>query len=134
VQGDFGMRLIITIALAGMINLIGATQLLAQVAQYSCSVVHFLNSDNDREFERINRDKKFEIAFENDRAFVKTICPSCNDSYTVFQLFHETELGIYGVEANGLGIRTIAVNTIRGEATMSYHTAYKVTVWELACR
>lgn len=128
------MRLMFTIALAGMINLIGATQLLAQVAQYSCSVVHFLNSDNDREFERINREKKFKIAFESDKAFVKTLCPSCSDNYTIFQLFHETELGIYGVEANGLGIRTIAVNPSRGEATMSYHTAYKVTVWELACR
>lgn len=128
------MQIVRYLFLANLIALVNTAQSLAQNAQYTCSVVHFLNSEGDKEFERINREKEFLIILDNDRAFVKTVCPSCSDSRTIFQLIHATELGIYGVEANGLGMRTIAVNPIRGEATMSYHTAYKVTVWELACR
>lgn len=128
------MRIISYFILASLIALINTAQSFAQNSQYTCSVVHFLNSEGDKEFERINREKEFLIVFDNDRAFVKTICPSCDDNHIIFQLFHATNLGVYGVEFNGLGMRAISVNTMRGEATMSFHTPHKVTVWELACR
>ena|SRR6056297_3282848 len=128
------MQIIRYFVLASVIALVNTVQSFAQNAQYTCSVVHFLNSENDKEFARINREKEFLIVFNEGRAFVKTVCPSCDDNRTIFQLFHETDLGIYGVEVNGLGMRTISVNTMRGEATMSFHTPYKVTVWELACQ
>lgn len=53
------MRCVFFLFCAAMFSFVNTTPLIAQGAQYSCSVVHFLNSDNDREFERINRDKKF---------------------------------------------------------------------------
>jgi CRISPR/Cas system-associated endoribonuclease Cas2 len=119
-------------AYAGVMIFASSAGLWAQSNQFRCSVNTFL-TDGGEEHREINSEKNFLISSSEDRIFVTSICPACEDGQTVFTIIHKTPVGVYGVELNYVGLQTISLNSDNTSVVISDHNSFYVNVWQLDC-